>query len=79
MSRFIEIAYRLETFSDTIVTLLVASTITLGAHETLAIIASCLAIIYWVPKIKREISINYKNSLWKYIKNLFKGKGDYGK
>ena len=36
-----------------------------------ATIASFLAIMFWIPRIKREIRDNHGNSFWKYIKFIF--------
>ena len=38
----------------------------------LTAIASGLAIAFWIPRIRREIKSNYKNSSWEYIKSIFK-------
>lgn len=79
MLRALNIVYKLEQFSDTIVTLMAATVITMGADEALAIAASVLSILYWIPKIKREINMNYRNSIRDYIKKLFQRKTKYDK
>lgn len=71
MIRALYIAKIMETIGDTLVTVLFAGII-IGAHDTLAIIASCLAIIYWIPKIKREVFRYHGGSVWDYFKNFFK-------
>ena len=76
MVRVLYIVNKVEQFGDTIVTLLASITI-LGASDVFAIVASCLAIVYWVPKIKREISTRYHNSVREYIKKFFHKKAKY--
>lgn len=79
MLRALNIVYKLEQFSDTIVTLMAATVITMGADEALAIAASVLSILYWIPKIKREINLHYRNSFRSYIKKMFQKKTKYDK
>jgi uncharacterized membrane protein YhiD involved in acid resistance len=54
----------------TIGVFLVASFSTIA--PMLASLASLLAIIFWIPRIKREIKQNHNNSIWAYIKSVFK-------
>lgn len=51
----------------------------LGAADIVAIIASGLAILFWLPRIKREISLNYGNSIWRYIRQLLSRNAKYDK
>lgn len=38
------------------------------------IFSSSLAIVYWVPKIKKTVKDDYKDSLWGYFSSVFKFK-----
>ena len=40
----------------------------------LAVIASALAILFWLPRIKRQINEYHNGSLKEYIKFIFKKK-----
>ena len=37
-----------------------------------AIIASILASVFWVARIRKEVRNNYNNSIIEYIKSMFK-------
>jgi len=72
MFKALLISHELENFSDTMVTLLLAASISFGVDEVLAIVASCLAIVYWIPRLKKQIFTYNKGNLWEYIKDIFK-------
>lgn len=60
-------------FFDTVVTIITVIAL-IGFAEVVSIAAGSLAILFWIPRIKREIDTFHGGSFISYLRSVFKRK-----
>ena len=58
-------------FLDVLFTLITALAL-IGIAEVFSIVAACLAIPYWIVRIKRDVDKYHNGKFFEYIKYIFK-------
>ena len=62
---------------ETVITLFAAVLINSGT-DVLTVGVMVLAGFFWLLRLKREVQNQYKNSIWRAIKSLFRKRNNYG-
>ena len=77
MNRALYITKMIDGLPETIITLFAAVLINSGT-DVLTVGVMVLAGFFWLLRIKREVQSQYRNSIWRAIKSLFKKYNKYG-
>ena len=62
----------MDDFMNTLVTIGTGLLLVVAPHEIITTIAGLLAIIFWIPRIKRQVKEYNNGSVLQYIKDVFK-------
>ena len=77
MLRALYITKTMDGFPETLITLFAAVLMQSGT-DILTVGVMVLAGFFWLLRIKREVQSQYRNSIWRAIKSLFKKNNNYG-